>query len=75
MDQGVVHSFVKNLRCFFVTFLSLRLRKLHCLETLYSSKDCALAEVRFSLLSCWTLSMGLLIDTPIQLILSPVGQP
>lgn len=75
MGQGMAHSFMKNLRCFSILFLPVRLRKLHWLETVHGYEDDASVEMRFCLFSCWTLSMVLLVDTLIGLILSPAGQP
>ena len=54
---------MKNLRCFSILFLPVKLRKPHCIETVYGYKDDALVDVKFCLFSCWTLSMVLLVDT------------
>lgn len=74
-NQGMACSFMKNLRCFSILFLPVKLRKPHCIETVYGYKHDALVDVKFCLFSCWTLSMVLLVDTLIWFILSPIGQP
>ena len=63
MNQGMACSFMKHLRCFSILFLPVRLRKPHCIETVYDYKDDTLVDVKFCLFSCWTPSMVLLADT------------